>query len=249
MRRAGILAVVWSLLVACGGSSGSSGSSSSGGASTSSSGGSTSSSGGSSTSGDPIGDLQHGEATYYDATGAGACSFDASPNDLMVAAMNQSQWSTSAVCGECVAVTGPSGQVTVRIVDLCPGCNPAQLDLSKEAFGKISPLAAGRVKIDWQTVPCDVTGPIAYEFKDGSSQYWTAIQVRNSKLPIQSFEWQSNGTWTPVNRTDYNYFVADKGMGTGALHVRVTAVGGAELVDTLPTITANATLQGAAQFP
>ena len=29
-----------------------------------------------------------GEGTYYDATGAGNCSFDPSPNDLMVAAMN-----------------------------------------------------------------------------------------------------------------------------------------------------------------
>jgi hypothetical protein len=30
-----------------------------------------------------------GEGTYYNATGAGNCSFDPSPQNLMVAALNQ----------------------------------------------------------------------------------------------------------------------------------------------------------------
>jgi expansin (peptidoglycan-binding protein) len=240
------LVVLLVTVAACGSSSnGSSSSSSSSSSGSSSNGGSTSAS---SSGGVPIGEVQNGEATYYAATGAGACMFDASPNDLLVAAMNAPEWNGSAVCGECVAVTGPSGKVAVRIVDLCPECKPGQLDLSKEAFAAIADVSAGRVNISWQVVPCNVSGPIAYEFKDGSSQYWTAIQVRNSRLPIQAFEWQSSGTWIPISRTAYNYFVAEKGMGPGALHVRVTAVGGAQLEDTLASITPNATVQGAAQF-
>ena len=35
-----------------------------------------------------IPDDEIGDGTYYDADGTGACSFDASPDDLMVAAMN-----------------------------------------------------------------------------------------------------------------------------------------------------------------
>jgi expansin (peptidoglycan-binding protein) len=192
--------------------------------------------------------VQHGVATYYDATGAGACSFDASPNDLNVAAMDEPMWAKSAVCGECVAVTGPNGKVTVRIVDECPGCASGQLDLSKQAFGAIAALSAGRVNIDWQVVPCDVSGPISYRYKEGSSQYWTAIQVRNHRLAIASLEYQKAGTWTNVNREDYNYFVEPNGMGTGSIHVRVTAVSGEQLEDTLSPVQAAATVQGAAQF-
>ena len=46
-----------------------------------------------------LGETQQGIATYYDATGAGNCSYDASPDDLDVAAMNTPQWANSAVCG------------------------------------------------------------------------------------------------------------------------------------------------------
>jgi expansin (peptidoglycan-binding protein) len=94
-----------------------------------------------------------GEATYYAADGTGACGFAASPNDLFVAAMNKAQYAKS-VCGKCVSVTGPKGTVKVRIVDLCPGCSFGSLDLSEQAFAKISPLSAGRVKITWSFVPC-----------------------------------------------------------------------------------------------
>ncbi|MDB4994267.1 MAG: extracellular endoglucanase precursor [Myxococcaceae bacterium] len=94
-----------------------------------------------------------GEATYYAANGTGACGFPASPSDLFVAAMNKAQYSKS-VCGKCVSVTGPKGTVKVRIVDLCPGCAFGGLDLSEQAFAKIAPLSAGRVKITWSFVPC-----------------------------------------------------------------------------------------------
>lgn len=94
-----------------------------------------------------------GEATYYAADGTGACGFAASPNDLLVAAMNKAQYKRS-LCGQCVHVKGPKGEVTVRIVDLCPGCAMGDVDLSEEAFLAISPLSAGRVKIAWSFVAC-----------------------------------------------------------------------------------------------
>ena len=69
----------------------------------------------------PLGTLQMGEGTYYGAAGSGNCSYEASPNDLLVAAMNDPQYNNSSVCGMCVDVTGPKGMVTVRIVDLDEG--------------------------------------------------------------------------------------------------------------------------------
>ena len=124
-----------------------------------------------------------GEGTYYNADGTGNCSFDASPADLMVAALNAADYQSAALCGACLAVTGPSGSVTVRVVDQCPGCKHGDLDLSPQAFQKLSPLAAGRIPITWHQVACDVTGPIAYHFKDGANAYWTAIAVACGGAP------------------------------------------------------------------
>ena len=49
--------------------------------------------------------IHHGIATYYAATGDGACLFGPSPGDLMVAAMNAPEYDHAAVCGEYVSVT------------------------------------------------------------------------------------------------------------------------------------------------
>ena len=190
-----------------------------------------------------------GEGTYYDATGAGACSFPASPNDLMVAAINRPDWAMSAWCGACVEVTGPSGTVTVRIVDQCPGCATGDLDLSREAFAKISPLAAGRVAITWQEVACPVSGPIAYHFKDGANAFWTAIQVRNHRYPIAKLEAQKDGAYVAIPRVDYNYFVQTSGLGNGPYTLRVTDTRGHLLEDSNVALGDNVSRTGAAQLP
>ncbi|MGH7297776.1 MAG: expansin EXLX1 family cellulose-binding protein [Polyangiaceae bacterium] len=230
-------------MVACGssgsGGGGGDGSSSSGGSSSSSSSG-----GGATTLGQP----EQGVATYYAATGDGACGFGPSPGNLDVAAMDQPEWGGSAVCGECVAVTGPKGSVTVRIVDLCPECEAGHLDLSQQAFGQIADLSAGNVPITWQVVSCVVSGNVTYQIKDGSSQYWTAIQVRNSRLPVAKLEWLQSGAWTDVARADYDYFVVASGVGPGSYQVRITSAQGATLQDTLPPVQAGALVQGSGQF-
>ena len=68
--------------------------------------------------------IHKGIATYYNATGDGACMFGPSPQDLMVSAMNAAEYDNAAACGAYVHVIGPKGEVTVRIVDLCPECKP-----------------------------------------------------------------------------------------------------------------------------
>jgi expansin (peptidoglycan-binding protein) len=197
------------------------------------------------------GQVTQGVATYYDtADGSGNCGFDPSPNDLDVAAFDTADYAGSAACGECVRITGPKGDVTVRIVDSCPDCDAHHLDLSPSAFAKMADKAAGRVDVTYQSVACDVQGPIQYHFKDGSSQYWTAIQLRNYRIPVTKLEYQKSGAYVEMKREDYNYFVDASGVGDqpGGLHVRVTSADGRTLEDTLATVTANATFPGAAQF-
>lgn len=190
-----------------------------------------------------------GEGTYYDADGSGNCSFEAS-GDLMVAAMNAADYNHAAWCGSCVAVTGPMGEVTVRVVDQCPGCAAGDLDLSREAFAKIAALSAGRVPISWRPVPCDVSGPIAYHFKDGSNAFWTAIQIRNHRYAISSLEaLDAAGAYTKIDRADYNYFVATKGLGPGPYTLRITDTRANVVEDTSIALGDSVSRQGAAQFP
>lgn len=194
--------------------------------------------------------IHTGIATYYDATGAGACSFGASPEDLMVAAMNAEEFDNSAACGTYVRVTGPKGQVSVRIVDLCPECKAGHLDLSREAFALIADPLQGRVNITWQVISPDLSGPIAYHFKNGSNQWWTAVQIRNHRNPIAKFEYRSaGGQWVSVPRERYNYFVQASGMGVGPYTFRVTDSYGSVLTDSGIPHVEDGTINGAAQFP
>jgi expansin (peptidoglycan-binding protein) len=192
-----------------------------------------------------------GIATYYNADGSGACSFAKSPADLMVSAMNAEEYSNAAYCGAYVRVIGPNGEVTVRIVDLCPECKAGHLDLSKEAFAKIADLPQGRVTITWQVVSPALSGPIAYHFKDGSNQWWTAVQIRNHRNPIRRLEYRNaGGSWVAVPRVSYNYFVQQNpGMGTGPYTFRVTDWYGNTLTDSGIPHVENGTVNGGSQFP
>jgi expansin (peptidoglycan-binding protein) len=194
--------------------------------------------------------INEGDATYYTfADGSGACGFPATPNDLLVGAMNAADYGVSAPCGACARVAGPDGEVTVRIVDLCPDCAKGQIDLSPQAFEKIAALDKGRVPISWQYVACDVSGPVTYHFKDGSNQWWTAIQMRNIRHAVSKLEFEKDGDFVAVDRLDYNYFVAESGMGEGPLKLRVTDVHGSALIDEGIALADNADRAGAAQFP
>jgi expansin (peptidoglycan-binding protein) len=234
-------------LAACGGGGDTSTTTASAGASTTTSSGSTTTNTAAAT---VLGTTHSGEGTYYGATGQGACSFDASA-DRMVAAMNHTDYAGSAACGEYVTVTGPIGSVTVRITDVCPECAAGDIDLSAEAFAKIADPVAGRVPITWQVVAAELSGPVQYRYKEGASRYWTAIQVRNHRLPIAKLEIlpSDSSSWIEVARTDYNYFVYTTAIASGALQVRITASTGAVLQDTLPEPQGGLLVEGTAQFP
>lgn len=191
---------------------------------------------------------ESGEGTYYAADGTGNCSFDASPDDLMVAAMNAPEYQSAALCGACLEVTGPSGSVTVRVVDQCPECKRGDLDLSPQAFQRLAPLSAGRIPITWHQVACDVSGPIAYHFKDGANAYWTAIQIRNHRYPIAKLEAMQGSAYVEIPRLDYNYFVQASGLGAGPYTLRVTDTRGHTVEDAGVALGDSVTRAGAAQL-
>jgi expansin (peptidoglycan-binding protein) len=200
------------------------------------------------------GAIHTGEATYYtEADGGGNCSFDPTPQDLMVGAMNQTDYANSAICGAYVELTGPNGTITIRIVDRCPECPAGNIDLSPSAFAKIAELSKGRVPISWRIVSPDISGPIRYHFKEGSSQWWTAVQIRNHRNPIAKLEFlDSNGQFVAMERLEYNYFLRPgdaKGLGPGPYTFRVTDSYGNVLTDSGIALKEAGEVAGSAQFP
>jgi expansin (peptidoglycan-binding protein) len=193
-----------------------------------------------------------GLATFYTfANGGGNCSFDPTPHDLMVGAMNTVDYAGSRICGSCVEVTGPSNNtIIIRIVDRCPGCSQGSIDLSPLAFSLLADTTLGIIPIRWKLIPCNVSGPIVYHFKEGSNQWWTAVQVRNHRHPVLSLEYlNAQETYKPVSRLEYNYFVEPTGMGPGPFIFRVMDIYGHVLVDSGIVHIENGDVPGHAQLP
>jgi len=200
------------------------------------------------------GAIHTGEATYYDeADGGGSCSFDPTPQDLMVGAMNQTDYANSAICGAYVELTGPNGTITIRIVDRCPVCPAGNIDLSPLAFSQIAALSKGRVPITWRIVSPDISGPIRYRFKEGSSQWWTAVQIRNHRHPIAKLEFlDTNGQFVAMERQEWNYFLrpgSSQGLGPGPYTFRVTDSYGNLLTDSGIALKVAGEVAGSGQFP
>lgn len=188
-----------------------------------------------------------GNGTFYAATGAGNCSFDAS-SDRMIGAMNKRDYANSAACGDFLAVTGPSGKtITIKVVDQCPECKPGDIDLSAEAFATLATPSTGRIRISWHLLSPTLSGPVSYVYKTGSSKFWCGVQVRNHRNPVRSLELNVNGRWKSLPRADYNYFLSEDGSGCGGT-IRITDIFGHRLTDSGIAISPNAVQRGRAQF-
>lgn len=155
-------------------------------------------------------------------------------------------------CGACIEVTGPLGSAVARIVDRCKVCNDEQIRVSDDVWSKI---AAGPgynwTKVTWRYVSCPTAGSVSYHFKDGSSAYWTAVQVRNARNAVVKLEWSDDGlTFHDTDLQDWNYFVAGTGMGYGPYAFRMTDTFGSVVLEKLVLFEDPDTLvQGTVQFP
>ncbi|MGW1913383.1 expansin EXLX1 family cellulose-binding protein [Streptomyces sp. NPDC002076] len=171
-----------------------------------------------------------GVATAYEAgDGNGACLFGPS-SDLMIAAMNTTDYETSRACGAYVRVRAADGaSITVRITNECPApCAPGQLDLSQQAFAKLAPLAVGRIPITWSLLSPSTPGTISIRYKSGSSPYWCGIQAIGHRNPVARLEVRAGDGWRQLPRTDYNYFISADGRGCGSA-IRLTDIYGEQL--------------------
>ncbi len=169
-----------------------------------------------------------GQATFYQASAGtttnGNCSFAQLPASKYYVALGPKEYAAGARCGSYLWVTGPKGSVRVVVMDQCPECGPNHLDLSKQAFARIADVKDGLVPITWRTVKDPTVPAMSFRFKDGSSQWWFALQVFDHGNQLRSLEVKVNGTWKKASRVDYGYWIYQPGAGPGPYQVRITDV-------------------------
>jgi expansin (peptidoglycan-binding protein) len=208
-----------------------------------------------------------GGLTWYTPPSAmGNCGIPWGMAGNLYGAMATADYMNSTVCGMCAEITGPSGmKATIQVIDQCPiGSNPkctaGHIDLSHAAFNAVVPsnnASGGEVPnntpVSWRYVPCPVTTPIVYHFKDGTSGNWLAVQIRNTHYGIAGIKWRKSGTaeWKSMTpRTnDLAYFVADMPGGATTYDFQVSDVNGQTLEDWGVALKVNGDTNGHAQFP
>ena len=171
-----------------------------------------------------------GVATAYAAgDGNGSCLYGPS-DDLMIAAMNYTDYESAKACGAYVSVRAAGGAaITVRIVNECPApCAPGQLDLSQQAFAKLADLSVGRLPISWTLLSPETAGTISIRYKTGSTRWWCGIQVIGHRNPVAALEVRGAGGWRQLPRADFNYFLSADGTGCGG-ELRITDIYGEQL--------------------
>jgi expansin (peptidoglycan-binding protein) len=191
-----------------------------------------------------------GEATFYPAFNEeNACALPLTP-DQYVVAVAQSAFDGSAVCGRCLRVTGPLGSIVARITDYCVGPGCKDLDLSPNAFAAIGDPQDGIIPVAWDSVSCDVEGPIAFYAFPASNQYYAKIQVRNHRYGIAGLSIASSGgPFVALDRSTDNAFEYSPATPIQApLSFRVTDRHGALLEEAALAYAPGSELPGAGQF-
>lgn len=191
----------------------------------------------------------NGIATEYAAAdGDGACLYGPAAN-MMIAAMNYTDYENSKACGDHILVRASNGDtVTVLITNECPlPCAPGQLDLSQQAFAKIADPSAGRISVTWQLLSPSDAGTISFRYQTGSSKWWCNIQTIGQRNPVAELEVRTSNGWTQLPRTSYNYFQSAHGAGCGG-EIRITDIYGQQLTATGISIQPNVVQSTQLQF-
>lgn len=156
------------------------------------------------------------QATWFEAGPlGGACSLPLTPTTPYASLSFDGEWADSANCGRCLRVSGPLGEVTVIVADMCIGigCPPGHLDLAADAFAQIANPMDGIAPIAWETVACDVGDANMQLMFEGSHEWFLKVQVQQHRHGIAAV-WvhdAASSAWTPMQRTNDFHFSVTPG--------------------------------------
>lgn len=183
---------------------------------------------------EPKGTVHTGDGTFYGGGYVGGCAMlDPVSTDYWIVAMNLADYNEGQLAGAYLEVTGELGTINMLVTDLLPEGKKGDLDLYVDAFPLIAPAEKGRVPVSWKIVPLDTAAdaPVCYKYKEGTTEFWCGVQVRNHRYPITRLEYlDENGEFREIGRRRYNYFESDK-MGKGPFTFRITDIYGQVIID------------------
>lgn len=204
---------------------------------------------------EPKGTVHTGEGTFYGGGYEGGCAMldPISKEDYWIVAMNLEDYNNAQLAGAYIEVTGELGTINMLVTDLLPEGKKGDLDLYVDAFPLIAPAEKGRVPVSWRIIPLDSAenAPVQYKYKEGTTEYWCGIQVRNHRYPITRLEYlDENGEFVEIPRRQYNYFES-MDMGAGPFTFRITDIYGQVIIDeNIPLVTDDTVIiEGNVQFP
>ena len=202
---------------------------------------------------EPKGTVHTGEGTFYGGGYEGGhAMLDPVSRDYWIVAMNHSDYNNAQLAGAYLEVTGELGTINMLVTDELPEGKKGDLDLYTDAFPLIAPVEKGRVPVSWKIVPLDTAAdaPVCYKYKEGTTQFWCGVQVRNHRYPITRLEYLKDGEWVEIERRPYNYFESRE-MGAGPFTFRITDIYGQVIIDRDIPLSTDDTeiIPGHVQFP
>lgn len=203
---------------------------------------------------EPKGTVHTGEGTFYGGGYVGGCAMlDPVSTDYWIVAMNLADYNDGQLAGAYLEVTGELGTINMLVTDLLPEGKKGDLDLYVDAFPLIAPAEKGRVPVSWKIVPLDTAenAPVCYKYKEGTTEFWCGVQVRNHRYPITKLEYLGeNGEFIEIKRRPYNYFES-MDMGKGPFTFRITDIYGQVIIDENIPLSTDDTeiIPGHVQFP
>lgn len=201
---------------------------------------------------EPKGTIHYGEGTFYGGGYEGGCAMlDPVSTDYWVVAMNLEDYNNAQLAGAYIEVTGELGTINMLVTDLLPEGKKGDLDLYVDAFPLIAPAEKGRVPVSWRIIPLDSAedAPVSFKFKEGSTEFWCGVQVRNHRYPVSKLEYlNSEGEFVELPRRQYNYFESDE-MGAGPFTFRITDIYGQVIIDEDIPLVLDEIVEGHSQFP
>ena len=122
-----------------------------------------------------------GHAVFYDpGHAAGSCGLGPFPAGGRYASLPRRSYASGRACGSYVDVSGPAGTVRAEVVDVCPDCAAATVDLSRAAFARIADPRTGTVAVSYQpAVDPPLPGPLELRITAAGSPGPLAVQVLN----------------------------------------------------------------------
>ncbi|KAJ3361838.1 hypothetical protein GGF31_002015 [Allomyces arbusculus] len=193
-----------------------------------------------------------GKMTFWTESGDsnGQCLLDPPANQMAVAlatdGLDNFGKNLASMCGVCIRIHNGDKSVVAHVINKLPDADrgPGDLDVTGPVWRALTTIPPGQLfDIKWEVVDCpDVSGPLVYKWKDGSSQYWAGIEIRNHKKPVVSVS--VNGIKAP--RKMFNYFVSDSGFGSGPFTVVTQLSDGSTITDYNVPLRSGAEVQGSA---